>query len=527
MMISHSNMRRGTVAVLTAIMAVPVVGCAGLAIDYAVWNQTYGMLSVAANAAALNAVKIAATSELAGNANYAADGEKAGTQWFEANVSVWANAAHLSNIVPTVTLNPGTTVVAKVTYSGQISSIFGRLFQTARYQIAVEADATIITAPYLNVEILLDNSPSMEIGATASDIATMQQLTACSSVGALYNASANGTGWTTPPSGQNYAAYQCTAGGVSYDGTLACPIPATSPYTFTSFQPTSNSALGGPSCQGYLAKQASTGRYPLAGAPCAFACHFDTSKPAGTGSDYFAIARSTIGKSNQITLRFDQVKAATNLVISDMQTDDLPIRNLAVGIFTFDSNLNRVYPASGEAGDDWATASAAVGAPPMLPNEPDSGIQPYGGANSANTDFPDTMTTLATQMLTKSGDGTTPSSPIKVLFLVTDGVQDYYQAGGSRNLQALDPSFCTTFKQMGYTVYVVYTPYYPLMNAYYLQNIKGFVEGTGTGTTTANLQACASDPSNDYIAASDQQSLNAALASFLKRALNVPARYTH
>jgi hypothetical protein len=80
---------------------------------------------------------------------------------------------------------------------------------------------------------------------------------------------------------------------------------------------------------------------------------------------------------------------------------------------------------------------------------------------------------------------------------------------------------------MGYTVYVVYTPYYPLMNDFYLQNIMGFVEGTGADTTTANLKACASDPVNDYISASDQSTLNAALTSFLKRALNVPARYTY
>jgi hypothetical protein len=272
--------------------------------------------------------------------------------------------------------------------------------------------------------------------------------------------------------------------------------------------------------------QSSTGRYPLAGAPCAFACHFDTTKPAGTGADYYALARSTIGKSNHVTLRFDQVKAAVNLVISNMQADDLPIKNLNVGIFTFASALTQVYPASGEAGDDWAAATEAVGAPPTAPNTADTGIQPYAGANAADTDFPDTMTSLATKYLTASGDGTKATTPIKVLFLITDGVQDYTQ-GSTRNLQALDPSTCKTFKNMGYTVYVVYTPYYPLMNAYYLQNIKGFVEGTGADTTTANLKACASDPVNDYIAASDQSTLNAALTSFLKRALNVPARYTY
>jgi Flp pilus assembly protein TadG len=527
-MITRIRHRDGGVALLTALLAVPATGLAGLALDYAICNQLNAAVALAINGAALNAVKIAAASEIAGNANYVQDGITAGTQWFATQLGANQNAANLGAVTPKITITTGATLTATVTYSSTIRSTFGNLFHIAHYPINLQAAATIVTSPYLNVEILLDNSPSMEIGATPSDIATLQQMTPCSTTGALYNANASGTGWTSPPSGQDYNAYQCSSGSNSYDGSLTCPIPALSPYTFATFQPNSNSSQGGPSCKGYLPVQSSTGRYPLAGAPCAFACHFDTSKAAGTGNDYYALARSTIGTANQVTLRFDQVKAAVNLVISNMQADDLAIHNLRVGIFTFDSNLTQVYPASGEAADDWATAQLAVGAPPTTPNTADTGIQPYAGSNAANTDFPDTMTDLATKYLTAAGDGTMATKPLKVLFLITDGVQDYYVGGNTsnRNLQALNPSYCQTFKNMGYTVYVVYTPYYPLMNAYYLGNIKSFVEGTGENTTTANLKSCASDPVNGYIAATDQTSLNTALTSFLKRSLTVPARYT-
>jgi hypothetical protein len=67
------------------------------------------------------------------------------------------------------------------------------------------------------------------------------------------------------------------------------------------------------------------------------------------------------------------------------------------------------------------------------------------------------------------------------------------------------------------------------MNQYYLQNIKSFAEPMATGEIATNLQACSSDPKNDYIAAdpNDYQSINNALQTFLQRALaQSAARFT-
>jgi hypothetical protein len=135
------------------------------------------------------------------------------------------------------------------------------------------------------------------------------------------------------------------------------------------------------------------------------------------------------------------------------------------------------------------------------------------------------MTSLATNSLTASGDGTSAASPRKVLFLVTDGLVDYTGSGG-RTIGGVKPADCALFKNMGYTVYVVYTPYYPVMNGYYYSNVKQYAEPTGTGALAADLQACASDPVNDYVSASDQAGLNNALQKFLKAALTQPARFT-
>jgi hypothetical protein len=135
-----------------------------------------------------------------------------------------------------------------------------------------------------------------------------------------------------------------------------------------------------------------------------------------------------------------------------------------------------------------------------------------------DTYFADAMDTLASE-LTAAGDGSSATTPKKVLFLVTDGFED----DGPR--QAMQSSVCQQFKNKGYTIYVVYTPYYPLMHTAYLGSWIPIVEGNGPTSITQNLKACASAPA-DYISASDGPSLNAALLNFLQQALALPAHLT-
>ncbi len=529
---AHIAARRGTVSVLFALSAMPIVTLLGLALDFGIWTQTNATLSVAANVAAMTAAKIAVNAQLAGDSNAFAEGQVAGRQWFLMEIGPSAGGGLGHAALPgggaTVTISGTTTLTATVQYAGTVASIFGTVFTASgAYPVNGQAVAQVASAPFLNVEILLDNSGSMEIGALNSDIVHLQEITPCTVAQAGQNAPGAFYGKSGNLAAQSYNAYS-TSG---YDGTIPVPAQAPDPpLTYTSFP--SNGAGTGPSCQGALPAQAD-GSYPAAGPPCAFACHWDTTKAAGAGNDYYALARSTIGSANPIALRFDLVKAATNQVIAAMQADNIAsLNNLQVGIFTFADTLLRVYPepscgtlATCQSGNDWTTAISLVGAPPSWANGPDTGIQPYGGANGGNSDFHDTMTSLATDYLTPSGDGTNASSPRKVLFLVTDGLVDYTGSGG-RTIGGVKASDCALFKSMGYAVYVVYTPYYPVMNGYYIGNVKSFAEPMSTGTLAADLQACASDPVNGYIAATDQTGINAALQKFLKAALTQPARFT-
>jgi Flp pilus assembly protein TadG len=541
--------RKGVAIVLFAAGAFPMVMLAGLAVDYGIWNQANSGLTLAANVAALTAVKIATNAQLMNDPNWQAEGEAAGRQWFQAQVGSFTQSivgttpvtivetGQHPGLVVSVTWQASTaTMSASVSYAGTVGSVFGAVFGKNVYGVRGGATTQVSTSPYVDVEILLDNSGSMEIGATENDIATLQKLTPCgvvragmTSPGAVYP----GAPQNRNAMDQNYATYQY--GG--YDGSLTAPFPAGAPLTFPSYIQIAADASGnvpntlGPSCQGELPADAN-GAYPTAGPPCAFACHYDTSGKAGETNDYYAIARSTIGKANQITLRFDLVKAAVNQVLAAMQTDNISaINNLNVGIFTFEDALTQVYPTPGcqpgtlacAAGHDWATAESAVGAPPTVANGPDTGIQPHGGADSGgDTDFHDSMATLLTYM-TPAGSGTTATSPRKVLFIVTDGLVDTGDA--TRTFGGVSVDDCDQFKNLGFTIYVVYTPYYPVMNYFYLDDIKPYVEPAATSTVATSLQACASSP-GDYLSASDGTTLDAALQQFLRSAIKAPARFT-
>jgi len=542
--------RRGAVSILFATMIIPIVGVVGLGIDYGMWNENYATLSLAASAAALNAAKMAASADAKGDTNYINEGVIAGQQWFIAELGQGVNAADPSFATPAtvVVTNTANVITATVTYTGTIHSIFGRIYKRALYPINVSATATMSSGQYLEVVLMLDNSSSMGIGATDADMKTMMQASPCSQ----YNEwiAPTGGGTYTQLSQEAYSEYQDqyqTQTGINhYNGTIAYPIQyqslklwAATPVAPATSVPYCNAApksAGGTCQQVEVCPKTVNGQPAYAGPPCAFACHWDNSgAQAGNGPDLWTMARK-LG----VTLRMDTLKDATNTVLGAMKSNNMATNNLSVGIYTFGLSLKQVYPtgctpqAFGcEAGSDWTTAIAAVGQHPKPGSGvyTDTGIQPplavLGGDND-NTAVEEAMSSLATNYVTAAGDGSGPTKPRKVLILITDGFEDdplaSYGINGLR--QAMPASACAPFKAMGYTVYVIYTPYYPLMHQWYLQYGISIAEGTGPGTIFYNLNACATN-SNDFVEASTTSTVTSALLTFLTDALDSPATFTH
>jgi Flp pilus assembly protein TadG len=583
-----ASCRRGAVSVIFAIATIPILGLCGLAVDFGIWSEINASLNTAANVAALNAVKIAANAYIKHDTNYVAEGVAAGTGWFYGIEN--ATFPKLTSGALTIAIPPAASngaVTATATFSGNIPSIFGRIFGTKTYYFTVRAAATINTSTYLEVVMMLDNSSSMDIAASVQGINQLMTLSACDPSNAYYD-NLNApflppAQWNDPTQG-NYGNYQyVTSSGITFDGTTAAgitldppvngqvpvgPYPAyvsdeyptgvlTNVQNKTTFQEefwnpvtSATSSATGQTCQGVLPAQPS-GAYPIPGAPCAFACHWTNetkwtntnitkADPRGGTADLWGLARR-----NGIQLRFDVVKIATNYILGQMaQNTNAGVNNLSVGVYTFNSGVQQVYPtgcapqATGcEAGTDFTAAEAAVGLPPTPPAVTDTGIKPIlanKGINENNDDtaFPEDMNTLASTYVTAAGDGTTAASPRKVLILVTDGFQDDPNlVGTAAERQAFNPAYCQQFKNLGYQVYVVFTPYYPVPHFdYLLSNWALIVQGTGPTSITANLQACSSQSSDPngtyYIAASDETDIKNALLAFLQQALKSPARYT-
>ncbi len=509
-----------------------MIGIMGLSIDYAIWNQIHSGLGLAADTAALTAARMAANAQLANDSNALTEGQTAGRQWFLAQAGSWTQTVVGTMPVTilssglTVQVTGGANVIATVSYTGTVTSMFGSFFGVRTYTISGSSVAEVSSSPYLNVELLLDNSSSMDIGATAADMQTLMQLSPCDSSNWI---TSNGNG--SNASGSWFGNFAYSYAGLLYDGTISLNngigIFAHYPGGSAQLLVTQNPPSGtGVSCDPILPASLK-GKGYFTGPPCAFACHWDSSANSGAAQDLYGLARRTIGTSYQVTLRFDLLKNATQQILQTMATDNQSFNNLNVGIFTFNTTVTQIYPFSGEAGNSWSTAESAVGAPPTTATAAETGIQPVIGGRTGNNDdtaFPEVMATLQSQYLTTSaGNGTTATSPRKVLIIITDGFLDDPNTG---NRSAFSPSSCMGFKNLGYTVFVVYTPYYPVMHTAYLANDWSLiVSGTGPTSISYNLQQCASSAS-DYISAASQSTLDAALQTFLKAALMQPARFT-
>ena len=595
--------RRSSVSVLFATAIVPIIGLCGLAVDYALYSQINTNLGKAMNVAALNAVKIAVNGYLNGDPNYLTEGQNGGEQW--AASSGLPLSTNLVGGTLAVTVTGTTTITGVASYSNaSVTSIFGKLFGVGSYPINASATSTINTAPYLEVVMMIDNSSSMDIGATNNDIQTLEELSPCDPSNAFMGTNPTDATYVSQPTSttqwynaavQDYSEYSCNGYNGAKNNGPPCPVvaptanqslPTSNGSTTSKYAPppnitalyngtfpvsglqipvAGNTSKGKPDpantknpfCSTNLNPQTQTDKtqiYPITGMPCAFACHWSTAaytdpqtgKADGTTADLYGLARR-----HGIALRIDEVKNAAYYTLQQMAQDNLMVGpngnqtpNLSVGIYTFNTGVTQVYPdptgctrqAFGcEAASNWTSAEAAVGLPPQLPSVTDTGITPHkaqlnDGPNNDDTAWPEAANALAANYVTAAGDGNTPTAPRKVLFLITDGFEDDPNTG-ARHAFDYDP-YCTQFKNMNYQVYVVYTPYYPLMHTAYLQNWTGIVEGADTTPNTLgyNLIQCSSQGLNNggnyYISAQDQTTLTSALAGFLKQALNNPARYT-
>lgn len=220
---------------------------------------------------------------------------------------------------------------------------------------------------------------------------------------------------------------------------------------------------------------------------CAFACH--ESHPSSdnlgnpNGEDNYTLARN-LGKTN-VPLRMDLLVTATqNMITQAQSTQTTTGAAYRMAVYTFSNTFSTVASLT----SNLSSAQSSAGTIQLLEVYSNNYLTKYTNNNDTDTDFSTAMSSI-NAIMPNPGGGTqaTNDSPQEVLFVVTDGVEDA-MVNGSRVQALMDTSWCTTVKNRGIRIAVLYTEYLPLpTNAWYNTYISPFQSQIGP-----NMQACAS-----------------------------------
>eukprot|EP00913_Durusdinium_trenchii_P008263 g7760.t1 len=171
--------RSGNFGVMTALILVPLIGAAGLAIDFGRAMDLKSELAAAADAAAVGSVAekseaVAEAMALPGNGTVALDsaearrlffGQMSGNLDFPIDVDI-----HLTKTDNVIT--------SSVSYSAALPTTFMQILGKTDITVSSVATAQYQTPAFLDFYMLLDNTPSMGVGATPADVAKLIAATA-------------------------------------------------------------------------------------------------------------------------------------------------------------------------------------------------------------------------------------------------------------------------------------------------------------------------------------------------------------
>ncbi|MGC2777802.1 MAG: Tad domain-containing protein [Bradyrhizobium sp.] len=247
---------------------------------------------------------------------------------------------------------------------------------------------------------------------------------------------------------------------------------------------------------------------------CAFACH-----DYNDSNNYYNLAK-TLG----VTTRIDVLRSATQkLMDTATQTQTYP-NQFRMAIYDFGAASKTIgLRALFSLSSSLSSAKSAAGNIDLM------GVYGNNDAYTADKDTPFTAVFPAVNNeISTPGDGTT-GSPLKYLFFVSDGVADESnaaclkpKASGNRCQSPIDPALCTTLKNRGIKIAVLYTTYLQLpTNSWYMSWIDPFNKGpfgpSPNSEIAQKMQACASD--GFYFEVSPTQGIADAMNALFKKAV--------
>jgi Flp pilus assembly protein TadG len=434
--------QRGNIAVIFALSCVPLISGIGCAVDYARAVQVKAKLQSAADAASVGSVASTSPAFIAAG-SMSSDGPipvgvTDATNLFNGNMS-GVTGYTLNSMTPTVAKSSG-TVISTVQFSANVPAIFLGVMGKSMMTVTGTSSATANMPIYRDFYLLLDNSPSMSVGATPTDVATLVNATSSSSYGGNQN--------------------------------------------------------------------------------CAFACH-DTA--SGATDNFYALA-----KSLGVTMRIDVLRSATQQLMTTAAQTETYSNQFRMAIYDFGASddtagLTTIFSLSSSLS---SAQTAAANIDVMTVNGPNN-------LHDEDTDF-DSILTQINSAISSPGSGTS-SAPQKYLFFVTDGVADENNSSclytmtnpdwgniAPRCIEPINTALCTTMKNRGIKIAVLYTTYLALpTNQFYNDWIAPFNAGpygpSPNSQIALNLQSCAS--TGLYFEVSPTQGIAQAMIALFQKAV--------
>ncbi|MGJ4880715.1 TadE/TadG family type IV pilus assembly protein [Bradyrhizobium oligotrophicum] len=247
---------------------------------------------------------------------------------------------------------------------------------------------------------------------------------------------------------------------------------------------------------------------------CAFACH-----DYNDSNNYYNLA-----KTLNVTTRIDVLRSATQQLMDTAQQTQTYTNQFRMAIYDFGAASKTIgLRALFSLSSSLSSAKSAAGNIDLM------GV--YGNNDSYTADKDTPFTTVFPAInneISTPGDGTT-GSPLKYLFFVSDGVADESnasclkpKASGNRCQSPINPALCTTLKNRGIKIAVLYTTYLQLpTNSWYMSWIDPFNKGpfgpSPNSEIAQKMQACASD--GFYFEVSPTQGIAEAMKALFQKAV--------
>lgn len=521
--------KRGNVAIICTLCAIPLVSAVGCVVDYSFASAIKTKLQAAADAATLATVSVNSpvitTAKGMSGSGTVANGSTAAVNYFNANLtSAPADNGYTGLTSSATVTKTAQQVSANLTFSAQVPTFFLGILGYRNLAVSGTSKASYSLPTYIDFYLMLDVSGSMSFPST---LAEQQRLMAVNPDNLLGN-----PGY---PQGCQFACHFAAQGACQQTGDPVHqgPIPAVGK--------SSNPSPGG-YCQGFLISRLGT-------TPVSFGTPSSTNNNVQNGnninwSNTPVSTCANAGTTSCIQLRADAVGYAVTALLSQASSTETSTgisNQFRVGLFPF---IQQVCTSSTGSSNSCSvglttslTGSTITNFAAQLANLLDNGQNTTLG--SGGTHFENSLSSM-NSFITTVGTGSSSTNTLPYVFLVTDGSQDYqYQSGGGWGAQnwtsltcapyqnsstILPPNcedthdYCQAMKSRGITVAVLYIPYQTISDPSTIWDNEDGYANANIPNIPAALKSCASP--NFFYTANSPADITSALVTMFEQAVS-------